>query len=528
MSAKSVYDAIKFSEEWQKKLLEEAGLTTLEEILAYNLESMKVILKDCGIPFAKAGLLLQKAKELQEIGNSSSPVKLEATCVALKRSVCVAADASTTMEDFARKAFAELAKDDPHFADPKSLEVFINGILCPDKWLQPILEVIGADIRIEVAAAPHGKQEAAILKPVRKEVAAAPVLKKEDAARQPAGDSAALTGMVLSGNARLKIGKGTQIFSVGPGGEAKGIVMRDSASVEAEEIIQNFKNELWERVKGEADGAVLEHQRSYNSKQESGCTVFKELAFLDMDFLAQLQKACDATVTIVVEGKQWGTGFVIEGNRIVTAMHNICLTYKKGHESHWRKPSLFVCSADSKKQMIANFIRDSKVFLSYSHVEVGSTEVSLSGAQIVLLENLDVAVITVANALPNPIPVFPSSFKLVTGPQEVKARCFIIGHPVDSGVPLMMKKKKVVSMQRDNFFYRESDSFVQYFTDTVGGFSGGPVLVYHEGMLYAVAVHYLGVEKPVEHKDFGGLLNVAYNEGALLSAVFKSMEAGET
>jgi hypothetical protein len=58
--------------------------------------------------------------------------------------------------------------------------------------------------------------------------------------------------------------------------------------------------------------------------------------------------------------------------------------------------------------------------------------------------------------------------------------------------------RKVISMQRENFFLSQSEAqseslFVRYYTSTLPGFSGGPVLIWDGARVLVAAVHQHGV-----------------------------------
>jgi hypothetical protein len=274
-------------------------------------------------------------------------------------------------------------------------------------------------------------------------------------------------------------------------------------------------------------------------RQESACQDMGSYIFLGVDFMEQMLQACEATVSVCAfEGPNCaneivGTGFMVaDGRYIMTCMHNITLDtnrrsykdevpdWKVASSTDWPDLDSYKLEFAEKRFFVAGF-KSGDVMAG-----AGVKKLVFSPGNIILYPHLDAAVIKIENAkeLNLPSVFFHKNMPLKTGERDMEARCFVVGHPKLS--PNRPIDQKVVSMQLHNFLRRVEDPFVQYFTDTERGFSGGPVFVWTQRRLVAVAVHHTGQRLSESDRDDLMIRNnlFGYNEGTLLSAVLVELE----
>jgi hypothetical protein len=254
-----------------------------------------------------------------------------------------------------------------------------------------------------------------------------------------------------------------------------------------------------------------------------------------------MQAACEATVSIVDkshgEQKVTGTGFLVPGGYVMTCMHNFDSQYhKRARTSNWRSGSVEWSEQEIGMECVRT-LRDEREFV----IDFEKGDRPLDGTRLLVkgdavwVPHLDVALIKVhaldGQPLPRPM-TLRSETKWKTSNVERKVegqRCFTIGHPAFSDGKAL---EKVVSLQKSNFIFKLSDDkqFVQYFTDTHGGFSGAPVLVWNkeESKLEVAAVHQRGVRLlEADESDRAAVTKLGlqgYNEGALVTSVMAWLE----
>lgn len=307
-------------------------------------------------------------------------------------------------------------------------------------------------------------------------------------------------------------------------------------------LTQNVNNVSTLSMPKEADAA-------FKRRQEMACSE-SMILFSEPSFLESLLSASHSTISFFSETHKvvYGTGYVIPGGYVATAMHNICpgKDYKRDllksiNNDKWRTE--VVLNEGQKatlEQWRASFAVDVHLFVDYSsksdleqkRKELEKNKLHFDASKIILFPHHDVMLIKISGSnCPPPLNLLYPEVPLATGDTGPQSRCFLIGHPsikLEDNAERNLNMAKVISMQRDNFIWRQNTAFstVEYFTDTLPGFSGGPVLIWRDRKLYVIAVHFSGIDAP-RAKALAAEVKkelLGYNEGTLLSAILNKLK----